>query len=205
MKNKCQSRVVSGFLTAVLSAVASAEAEASARAVSRTMQAIAVAASVWVISVASVVEAGKGWPAQAPTGGAISTPAAPAAAAAQAAAASSVWGGVYTEAQAKRGEAIANKLCTTCHGPDLSGGEAGPTLVGLEFLGNWVSLTLADFFDRVHTTMPADSPGTLTLAQTSDLTAYVLKLNKYPAGEKDLPTDLVVLKQITIEGQPPAK
>jgi mono/diheme cytochrome c family protein len=117
----------------------------------------------------------------------------------------SVWGGVYTEDQAKRGEAVATKLCVSCHGPDLSGGEAGPTLVGLEFLGNWNALSVADFFDRVQATMPADAPGTLTPQQTSDVTAYVLKLNKYPAGTGELPTDLAALKKITIEGQPPAK
>ena len=124
---------------------------------------------------------------------------------AQEPAAGSVWAGVYTDEQAKRGEAVSNKMCVGCHGPDLSGGEAGPTLVGLEFLGNWTSLTVADFFDRVHATMPADAPGTLTPQQTSDLTAYVLKLNKYPAGKAELPTDLAALKKITIEGQPPAK
>ena len=116
-----------------------------------------------------------------------------------------VWAGVYTDEQAKRGEAVAAKLCTSCHGPDLSGGEAGPALVGLEFIGNWNALSTADFFDRVHATMPADAPGTLTPQQTSDVMAYVLKLNKYPAGQTELPTDLAALKNIKIEGQPPAK
>ena len=118
---------------------------------------------------------------------------------------SSVGAGVYTEEQAKRGEAISNKLCTSCHGPELSGGEAGPTLVGLEFLGNWNNLTVADFFDRVHATMPADAPGTMTPQQTSDVTAYVFKLNKYPAGKTELPTDLASLKGIKIEGAQPGK
>jgi ubiquinol-cytochrome c reductase cytochrome c subunit len=112
---------------------------------------------------------------------------------------------VYTDDQAKRGEAVSNKMCVSCHGPDLSGGEAGPALVGLEFLGNWNALSVADFFDRVNTTMPADAPGTLTPQQTSDVAAYVLKLNKFPAGTTELPTDLAALKKITIEGQPPAK
>ena len=117
----------------------------------------------------------------------------------------SVSGGIYTEEQAKRGEAVSNKLCTSCHGPELSGGEAGPTLVGLEFLGNWNSLTVGDFFDRVHTTMPADAPGSMTPQQTSDVTAYVFKLNKFPAGKTELPTDLASLKGIKIEGAQPAK
>jgi mono/diheme cytochrome c family protein len=113
---------------------------------------------------------------------------------------SSVLDGVYTEDQAKRGETVAAKFCTSCHGPDLTGGEAGPTLVGLEFIGNWNNLTLADFFDRVHATMPADAPGTLTPQQTSDVSAYVLKLNKYPAGNGELASDLAALKNIKIEG-----
>jgi len=125
--------------------------------------------------------------------------------AATAGAASSVSSGAYTDEQAKRGEAVATKLCTSCHGPELSGGEAGPALVGLEFMGNWNNLTVADFFDRVHSTMPADAPGTLTPQQTSDVAAYVFKLNKFPAGKSELPTDLAALKGIKIEGAQPAK
>lgn len=117
----------------------------------------------------------------------------------------SVWSGVYTEEQAKRGEVVSNKLCTSCHGPELSGGEAGPTLVGLEFVGNWNNLTVADFYDRVHATMPADAPGTMTPQQTTDVTAYVFKLNKYPAGKTELPSDLAALKGIRIEGEQPVK
>ena len=137
-------------------------------------------------------------------GGAVATPANPAGAPAPQAA-SGIWSGVYTEAQAKRGEGVANKNCISCHGAELMGGEAGPTLVGLEFLGNWNSLSLGDLFDRIHATMPADAPGSLSLQDTSDLISYVLKLNKYPAGEKDLPTDMSALGQVKIEGQPPAK
>ena len=124
---------------------------------------------------------------------------------AAAGAGSSVASGVYTDEQAKRGEAVANKRCTSCHGPELSGGEAGPALVGLEFIGNWNNLTAADFYDRVHSTMPADAPGTLTPPETSDVMSYVLKLNKYPAGKTELPTDLAALKGIKIEGAQPGK
>ena len=53
--------------------------------------------------------------------------------------------------------------------------------------------------------MPADAPGSMTPQQTVDVTAYVLKLNKFPAGQTELPTDVVALKKIMIEGQPPAK
>ena len=114
----------------------------------------------------------------------------------------SVLGGAYTEEQAKRGEAVSNKLCISCHGPDLSGGEAGPTLVGEEFLATWNKLSAADFYDRVQATMPADAPGTMTPQQTSDVTAYVFRLNKYPSGATELSTDPAALKNVIIEGQP---
>ena len=117
----------------------------------------------------------------------------------------SVWSGVYTEEQAKRGEVVSNKLCTSCHGPELSGGEAGPTLVGLEFTAVWNNQTVLDFYDRTHATMPADAPGTMTPQQTSDVIAYVFKLNKFPAGTTELPTDVALLKDIKIEGEQPAK
>ena len=38
----------------------------------------------------------------------------------------SVWDGVYTEAQAKRGEALFAENCVTCHGPALEG-DGSPT------------------------------------------------------------------------------
>jgi mono/diheme cytochrome c family protein len=121
------------------------------------------------------------------------------------AAGSGVWGGVYTDAQAKRGEGTANKACSACHGVDFGGGEAGPALVGLEFLGNWNQQSLGDLFDRIHSTMPADAPGSLSLQDTADIIARVLQLNKMPAGEKELPTDLNALNLIKIESQPPAQ
>ena len=160
----------------------------------RWTQAVGAAAVVFAISAGAVASSAR-----------VSAEAAQAEAVATPGAGASVWSGVYTDEQAKRGEAISNKLCTSCHGPDLSGGEAGPTLVGLEFVGNWNNLTVGDFFDRVHATMPADAPGTMTPQQTSDVAAYVFKLNKYPAGKTELPTDLASLQGIKIEGEPPAK
>jgi mono/diheme cytochrome c family protein len=163
------------------------------------------AARRWTVGAAGVVFAVIAGAAIADANARMPAAGAQAGAAAAAGAGSSVWNGVYSEDQAKRGEAVSNKLCTSCHGPDLSGGEAGPTLVGLEFLGNWNNLTVADFFDRVHATMPADAPGTMTPQQTSDVTAYVFKLNKFPAGTSELPTDLASLKGIKIESSQPGK
>ena len=156
---------------------------------------MAAAAVVWAVCAFSVVTS---------RAQAAATPAAPAQAAAPTAA-SGVWSGVYSEAQAKRGESTGNKACTSCHGADLMGGEAGPALVGLEFIGNWNQQSLGDLFDRIHSTMPADAPGSLSLSDTADVLARILQLNKFPAGQKDLPSDVTALGQIKIESQPPAK
>src|SRR5207245_2379937 len=45
----------------------------------------------------------------------------------------SVWGGAYTEAQAKRGEAVYRQECASCHGTALSGGEEAGALAGPVF------------------------------------------------------------------------
>jgi mono/diheme cytochrome c family protein len=121
------------------------------------------------------------------------------------AAASGIWAGVYTEAQAKRGEeASGRSWCTSCHGSDLTGGE-GPPLVGDEFLSNWNMETVGHLYERIQTTMPAEKPGSLSPQDTADIVARVLQLNKFPAGQSELPTDISVLSKIAIGAEPPAK
>src|SRR2546430_16270645 len=66
----------------------------------------------------------------------------------------SVWDGVYTEEQAKRGEPVYQKECAACHGAMMTGGESAPPLTGGGFQANWNGLTLGDLFDRIRKTMP---------------------------------------------------
>src|SRR5437879_7706810 len=66
----------------------------------------------------------------------------------------SVWDGVYTEEQAKRGEEVYQKECAACHGDMLTGGESAPPLTGGAFQANWNGLSLSDLFDRIRKTMP---------------------------------------------------
>jgi mono/diheme cytochrome c family protein len=96
------------------------------------------------------------------------------------------WDGVYTEVQAKRGEALWGEKCAKCHGPDLSGGDA-PSLIGSEFSGNWDDLSLGDLSQRLRISMPQDNPQSLTREQVADLVALILKGNRMPAGQTDLP------------------
>ena len=105
--------------------------------------------------------------------------------------------GVYTDAQAMRGETLSDAKCVACHGVMLAG-DIAPPLVGQDFLMIWQKPPLADLFDKILNTMPADALGTLSRSQVADLVAYVLKANHFPAGSAELPTDDAVLKQIVI-------
>jgi len=112
---------------------------------------------------------------------------------------STVWDGVYTAEQAKRGAAFYASNCASCHGLELNGGESAPPLTGGEFLSNWSGLTLSDLFDRIRVSMPADRPGTLTREQTANLVAHILNVGQFPAGTAELSTRTENLKQIRIE------
>jgi len=109
----------------------------------------------------------------------------------------SVKEGVYTDAQAKRGEALYKEQCGACHGDDLQGSGPMPPLAGTDFVKNWKNA--GDLFDKIHQSMPASAPGSLSEAQTADIIAYVFSVGKYPAGQTELPAKMDALTQITIE------
>ena len=111
--------------------------------------------------------------------------------------------GVYTEAQAARGEAVYKTSCAGCHQADLSGDGQTPSLAGKEFNGDWIDQSLGDLFDRTRISMPADKPGSLTPAAVADVIAFLLNKAKFPAGQSELPSDLAALKAIKFVGPKP--
>jgi len=112
---------------------------------------------------------------------------------------SSVWNGVYSDAQATRGESEYREACQSCHGQRLEGRGQTPPLAGSDFTSNWNGLTLGDLLDKIQTSMPADRPGQLSKQQNADILAYILKFNKFPPGASDLPPDVAALKRIRFE------
>jgi quinoprotein glucose dehydrogenase len=111
----------------------------------------------------------------------------------------SVWDGVYTKEQAHRGQTVYAQECAKCHGENLAGGEAAPTLVGAEFLSHWNGKTAGALYDTLRKTMPTDDPGNLSTREYADLAAYLLSANDFPAGEKELDRDVAALNEIRIE------
>jgi mono/diheme cytochrome c family protein len=109
----------------------------------------------------------------------------------------SVMGGVYTDAQAKRGEKVYADNCVTCHGPKLQGTDtAGPTLTGPDFINGWKDMTVAALFAKISSDMPSSAPGSLKPEEYADVLSFVLATNKYPAGKSELPPDPAALKGV---------
>jgi quinoprotein glucose dehydrogenase len=106
--------------------------------------------------------------------------------------------GIYTEEQAKRGQAAFQMNCASCHGNDLAGMESAPALVGQEFQTSWDGLSVGDLFERIRISMPQDAPGRMSRKEYADTIAFIFKTASLPAGQSELPTELEALKQIKI-------
>jgi mono/diheme cytochrome c family protein len=117
----------------------------------------------------------------------------------------SIWDGIYTAEQAKRGERLAVEQCVSCHGDRLSGGESAPALAGDVFNSTWEGVPLSDLADRIRTTMPQDNPSSLSRQQTADIVAYMLDLGTFPAGSSPLGTESAMLAQIKFESIRPQR
>jgi mono/diheme cytochrome c family protein len=122
-------------------------------------------------------------------------------ASAQTPASRTIWDGVYSEDQAKRGLDVYKDRCTSCHMESLDGGGVAASLVGDDFMGDWASKSVGDLFRRTLLTMPADDPGNLQPEQLVDCLAYIFSMNKFPSGQTELPSDPEALKLILIQPQ----
>jgi cytochrome c5 len=112
----------------------------------------------------------------------------PRAAATQLNAARTVLDGVFTAAQADRGDAVYNEKCATCHeGADVD----GPPLTGAPFIDRWREDTLDGLFEFITTRMPQTAPGSLPESTYLDIVAHLLHANDYPVGTRELTTDLL--------------
>lgn len=121
--------------------------------------------------------------------------------------------GYYTEAQADRGMAYFRGSCMLCHTADPTGptvmkpGSARGVVLGSErrifplrgeqFGNRWGNV--GNLYDKMHTTMPAYDAGGLTTQEYVDILAYILRANGLPAGNKELPADRALMKDITLE------
>ena len=111
---------------------------------------------------------------------------------------SSTLDGVFSSAQASRGQQVYDQNCASCHGHGLRGGEMAPSVAGADFIVWWTEVSVGDLFDRIKLTMPEDGPGRLSDQEYTDVVAYLLDRNAYPAGENELSTDKAEMDRILI-------
>ena len=107
-----------------------------------------------------------------------------------------VWDGIYTEAQATRGEAVYQQECTFCHLDDLQGDAFATPLVEDAFTLRWEGTNVGDLLIVIKVTMPADRPATLSDEAVADVVAFLLQMNEYPAGEQELSTNPADLEEV---------
>lgn len=98
----------------------------------------------------------------------------------------------FTAEQAARGKVAYDANCVSCHGANLLAAHYGPPLAGAFFDGKWRGQTLAVLLDKVHS-MPPSRANSLDDATYADLTAYILEVNGFAAGEEELSVAGVVI------------
>jgi len=111
----------------------------------------------------------------------------------------SVGAGVYTPEQANRGKTAYTAQCVSCHGAEMRGNDETPGLTGDAFLANWRQRSVDDLFEKARVSMPADKPGSLSRQINVDILAYILAVNKFPAGNTELGAHTEVLKEIKFQ------
>jgi mono/diheme cytochrome c family protein len=103
----------------------------------------------------------------------------------------SVKAGVYSAAQADRGQALFRSKCASCHAPNRFTDDF--------FYGSFAGKPLWEMFDVISDSMPEDNPGSMKKEEYADVIAYLLKLNNFPTGAAELPIDKDALSAILFE------
>src|SRR5262245_57352810 len=99
----------------------------------------------------------------------------------------SIWSGVFTAEQAKRGNEAYQASCSSCHGSDLRATDAEAVdLIGPAFRSKSNGKTLEERFERIRDTMPLGNPNSLGDKTYMDILAFILQSNDFPAGTEEL-------------------
>ena len=109
-----------------------------------------------------------------------------------------IWDGVYTDEQARRGQRLYERECAECHLDDLMGDGVAPALIGRSFFFRWGDLSIADMVVAIRTTMPEGAPASLSAAGYVDISAYLLAKSAVPSGGTELPIDMDDLVDIIV-------
>jgi S-disulfanyl-L-cysteine oxidoreductase SoxD len=123
------------------------------------------------------------------------------AAEAQDASGPSIWSGVFTAAQAKRGSDAYQASCSGCHGSDLHATDPEAVdLTGPAIRAKWNGKKLQERFETIRDTMPPGNANTLGDKTYMDILAFILQFNEFPPGNQELVPETA--KQIVFVRKP---
>lgn len=87
--------------------------------------------------------------------------------------------GVFTAAQVETGKLVYDSSCKTCHDMRFY----------RDILKSYNNQPVLWLWEAMLGTMPADNPGSLMLDEYTDVIAYILSENGFPAGDAKLDPD----------------
>lgn len=87
--------------------------------------------------------------------------------------------GVFTQAQVDAGKPVYDSVCRNCHDMRFY----------RDALRSWNNQSLLWFWESILGTMPADNPGSLMDREYTEVVAYILAEQGFPAGETPLDPD----------------
>lgn len=99
--------------------------------------------------------------------------------------------GVYNRDQVARGQDVYLGQCRSCHAPES---HASAT-----FQAAWNGKSLVELYNYIRERMPKSEPGSLTDQEYVDVLSYLLRLNRMPEGDAELPSDTLTLKRIRFD------
>lgn len=99
--------------------------------------------------------------------------------------------GVYSAAQAARGERLFESICVNCH-------EMADFTAAGAYLEDVDGEPLSNTFDYVSSEMPEDDPGSLEAEEYAAVLAYIFRVYGLPSGDVELPVDRDSLRTIAI-------
>lgn len=104
--------------------------------------------------------------------------------------------GVYTRRQADEGRDLFALACQNCHAPTQHAGN--------DFRSKWFGRSLGELFGYLRREMPKTDPGTMSDEEYAALVAYLMRINRMPAGQNPLAADSAALHRIRIDSIPSA-
>jgi cytochrome c len=95
---------------------------------------------------------------------------------------------LYTKAQADGAKALYNKVCVDCH-PFTVAAKKKPQDLPLgedPFFEEWEGRRVRELISLIALTMPNDGSAVISDQEATDLVAYILQQNGFPAGSAPL-------------------